>query len=68
MYRTEQHGSGKSSRTVHYSSHEQYMNHQIMFLMKKEKEDLYLEAGDHTYPFQIQLPPNLPTSVNIYND
>ena len=34
-----------------------------MFLQKRSNEDLYIEAGDHSFPFQIQLPPNLPTSV-----
>ena len=33
----------------------------VPFLLK-QSTDLYLEAGDYSYPFQIMLPPNLPTS------
>jgi hypothetical protein len=31
-------------------------------ISKQGSTDLYLECGDYSYPFQIVLPPNLPTS------
>ncbi len=30
--------------------------------MKPSGQDMYIEAGDYSYPFQVLLPPNLPTS------
>ena len=33
----------------------------VPFLLK-QNSDTYLEAGDYSYPFQVMLPPNLPTS------
>ena len=38
------------------------MNFDLLFLAKQSDSDLYLEAGDYSYPFDIVLPPNLPTS------
>ncbi|CAF0904985.1 unnamed protein product [Brachionus calyciflorus] len=59
---SESHGSGKNRRTVHYSAYEKYLNFDLVFLSKQPNSDLYLEIGDYSYPFDIVLPPNLPTS------
>lgn len=31
-------------------------------MVKLPNADLYMEVGDYAYPFQVQLPSNLPTS------
>lgn len=59
---SETRGTGKQRSTRHYSAEEQYLNANIIFLSKQPNSDLYLEPGDYSYPFQIVLPPNLPTS------
>ena len=33
-----------------------------MFLSKQSSNDLYLDIGEYSYPFEIILPKNLPTS------
>jgi len=48
--------------TRHYKNNETYINFSVVFLAKQYDNDLYLECGDYSYPFQIQLPPNLPPS------
>jgi hypothetical protein len=62
--RTEQHpGSGnQSTTTMIYNNNETYMNFSIIFISKPLDNDLYLEFGEYTYPFQIVLPQNLPPS------
>ena len=45
-----------------YTSYEEYLNHNFLFVSKGSKEDLYLEVGESNYPFEINLPPKLPTS------
>ena len=42
------------------------MSLDIVFLAKQANQDLYLEVGDYSYPFQIVLPPNLPTSFEHF--
>lgn len=65
---TESHQSGKSSTTRHYSATENYLSFNVVFVAKQASAgDLYLEPGDYSYPFNIVLPPNLPTSFeHIY--
>lgn len=46
---------------VHFRAGEQYLNVKVPLLLK-QNSDTYLDAGDHSYPFQVLLPPNLPTS------
>jgi hypothetical protein len=64
--RTEQHqtgsGNNQSTTTRSYNNHETYMNFSIIFISKPLDNDLYLECGEYTYPFQIVLPQNLPPS------
>jgi hypothetical protein len=60
---SESHGSGKNRRTVTYSAHETYLSFKSLLVTKQPHEDeLYLEPGDMTFPFNIVLPPNIPTS------
>ncbi|KAL5005445.1 hypothetical protein ScPMuIL_018901 [Solemya velum] len=65
---TEQHhtGSGKNrrTRTVHYSANEYYFNTTVPLYGKGlgQGDTSVLPAGRHTYPFQFQLPPGLPSS------
>ena len=63
MIRSETHNDGKGhSHTRHYSAKEQYLNTVMVFLNKPPNSDLYIEVGEYAYPFQIMLPPNVPTS------
>ena len=55
-------GTGSSRRTNHYSNYEEYFNMKLMFACQEGNHALYLEPGDLSYPFQITLPSNLPTS------
>ena len=48
--------------TRYYKNNETYMKFSVVSLAKQYDNDLYLECGDYNYPFQIQLPPNLPPS------
>lgn len=50
------------TETVHFTAEESYLNSTTPFMMKQPESDMYIEAGDYSYPFQILLPPNLPTS------
>ncbi|CAF0905004.1 unnamed protein product [Brachionus calyciflorus] len=53
---------GKShSRTCTYSAYENYIESCLFFLVK-QNDELYIEAGYYSYPFNILLPSNLPTS------
>ena len=38
------------------------MNHKVNMLQKQSNDDLYLEVGDHSFPFKAILPMKLPTS------
>ena len=60
--RSETTGSGDNRRTYYYKSEENYMDVIIKFAYKTSSDDLYLTVGDHSYPFSIILPSNLPTS------
>jgi hypothetical protein len=61
--RTESTGSGQSRSTRRYSGYENYLNYQVVFVSKhSSNQDLYIEVGDYSYPFQIMLPSHLPTS------
>ena len=53
--------SGDASTT--YSEEEEYLNCNLVLLTKQQNEtECDLEAGEKAYPFQIQLPQNLPSS------
>ncbi len=54
--------AGRTRRTVIYSSKENYINGNLLFLTKDQDKDLYLEPGVYTYPFRFQLPNDIPTS------
>ena len=62
VYWKETSGTGRNRHTRHYSAYENYLNYQILFLVKPANQDLYLETGEYLYPFQIVLPPHLATS------
>ena len=58
--------SGSSSRS--YSETEPVLDSVIFFINNKEpNKDLYLEAGEYSFPFQIPLPNNLSTSFEHEN-
>ena len=38
------------------------MNFDIVFLSTNSEADLYLEEGEKSFPFEVLLSPNLPTS------
>lgn len=59
---TESQGTGKNRRTHTYSNDEQYLSFVLVFASKQPNQDCYLEVGEQFYPFNIMLPPNLPTS------
>lgn len=62
LIRAESQGNGRGSRSKTYSSVEHHFKFETCFLSKLGAEDIYLEPGEHQHPFQITLPPNLPTS------
>lgn len=47
--------------TTHYSEHEKYLNLNKI-LVGRPGGNLYLEEGEHSYPFEFHLPENLPSS------
>ena len=53
---------GANKTAVHWKSEENYFNQSIIFAEKTSNDDLSLPVGDHSYPFSISLPSNLPTS------
>jgi hypothetical protein len=53
--------SKSNKKKVEYQSSEEYLNVNFI-LLPEQANDLYLERGNHTYPFQIRLPDTLPTS------
>jgi len=59
--RAAQASGDKRIKNVIYENFETYFNKQIIFLTKQEHSDLVIQ-GELTYPFEFQLPNNLPTS------
>lgn len=45
-----------------FSAMETYIEKELTLVFKKEREDVYLEAGTHSYPFQFLLANCLPSS------
>ena len=62
MNRSESHGSGNNRRTVHYYGNETYLNNGIALLRPEGNQDLFIQAGDWSYPFSFVLPPNIPST------
>ena len=65
------HGSGHSTRighhsTDHFKGHEKHFSFKIV-LIHEQKSDMYLEVGEFTYPFKVNLPDALPTSFEHQN-
>ena len=60
--RSENHGSGDHSHTVHYHGHEEHLRFEYVFIAKQANQDAYLEVGEFSFPFQFALPPSMPTS------
>ena len=58
---TEQKGSGKHSRTVHYRAEEPYFNRRVN-LWGGDGGSQQLPPGNYEWPFSFQLPSTLPTS------
>lgn len=54
-------------RTEYYSAHDKCFRFSIPFISKQGSQDLFLEPGEYSYPFQIQLASNLPTSFEGKN-
>lgn len=50
-----------------YRDVEKYIDVMLFFLKKEPNNDLYIEPGDYSYPFEIKLPDNLPTSFEHLN-
>jgi hypothetical protein len=64
---TESRGSGKRRRTVHYRSHEDYIDVNTVFVGKKLNQDCYLEVGEYNYPFSVVIPVTCPTSLETFH-
>jgi hypothetical protein len=67
---SERNGKSSTSRTVteHHCSNEQYLNLNMVMLSKIQNDiDCYLEVGVQNFPFEFQLPPNLPSSFDHFN-
>ena len=58
--------SGKDNPASNFSAYEEYLNLKIVFLEKFNNKDLFLEEGDYSYSFQIEIPNNLPSSLIIF--
>ena len=70
--RTETHNTQNNSgntrtNTEYYSAHDKCFRFSMPFISKQGSQDLFLEPGDYSFPFQIQLPSNLPTSFESSN-
>jgi hypothetical protein len=61
---TESYYYKKRNHMVYYHAKDDYLHHNDIVLLTTtdENQDLYIEVGEHSYPFQIQLPQDLPTS------
>jgi hypothetical protein len=44
------------------NAYQEYLNYETPLVSKQNNKDIYLEKGDQSFPFQISLPTNLPTS------
>lgn len=44
------------------SAYEPYLNTSLILVARRPNFDLYLEAGDYSYPFQFLIPVSIPTS------
>jgi len=62
ILRTERHTVNNKTTTKFYRNDQTHVNLSIIFLQKQDDKDLYLEFGEYTYSFQIQLPLNIPPS------
>jgi hypothetical protein len=59
---SESRGSGRRRKTIHYRNYEEYISLNFVFGSSlKNGGEFYIEPNV-SYPFQINLPPNLPTS------
>lgn len=64
---SETRSTGKSSHQVVYSEREQYLETETLLLSKQADGDLYLEVGDYSYPFEVILPLNIPSSFEHHH-
>ena len=48
--------------TYTYSGRESLIRSDIVFVAKQGENDLFIDSGEHKYPFTISLPAHLPTS------
>jgi len=60
---TEKKGNGRLEANVTFSGNENYIDLTVHVLSKRSSEDLHLEKGKYSFPFEIRLPINLPTSI-----
>ncbi len=60
-YRIEMHGIGESKRNESYSTHEKYLDYEKLLITKESSDEVYINVGDYEFPFQVQLPPFLPS-------
>jgi hypothetical protein len=54
--------SDNTRKMLNANAYEDYLNYEILLLSKQNNKEIYLEKGDYSYPLQINLPANLPTS------
>ena len=60
---TEKKGNGRFETSVTFNENENYVDIILSVLSKKNGQDLYLDKGKYTFPFEIRLPSQLPTSI-----
>nr|CAB3223182.1 arrestin domain-containing protein 3-like [Phallusia mammillata] len=60
---SERRGSGKRRRTVHYSARETYFKQAVV--VADSGGNTKLPQGRNVYPFQFQLPNDLPSSIEV---
>ena len=60
---TEKKGNGRFETSVTFNEMENYVDMVVQVLSKQNGADLHLDAGKYCFPFEIQLPARLPTSL-----
>lgn len=64
---SERRGSGNNSYSVHYDRVVPYIEEETVVWSREEAPSGELPVGKHTFPFQYQLPQNIPRSFDGYS-
>ena len=56
---------GNINFTETFCAEEEYIDCKIILLTREDSNNCFMEIGDHSYPFEIHLPQNLPNSFEF---